>query len=184
VLRELLRLGAGQRFRCLLSIVDPRAARAAVEAGEGSAVKLRVGYSFSRSYGVPMEIEGTVVRIGSGKFKFGGGAAANLEANMGQCAVVKIGTIFLLVMENPTFTGDPAMYRSVGLEPAEADLVLVKSANQFRAEYEKLSKRIYILDTPGASTANLRSLPFRRIPRPMYPFNEEMSYTAKGDSFA
>ena len=184
VLRELLRLGADQRFRCLLSIVDPRAARAAVEAGEGSAVKLRVGYSFSRSYGEPMEIEGTVFRIGSGKFKFGGGAAANLEANMGQCAVVKIGTIFLLVMENPTFTGDPAMYRSVGLEPAEADLVLVKSANQFRAEYEKLSKRIYILDTPGASTANLRSLPFRRIPRPMYPFDEEMSYTLKGDAFA
>jgi microcystin degradation protein MlrC len=63
------------------------------------------------------------------------------------------------------------MYRSVGLEPTEADIVLVKSANQFRAEYEKLSNQIYILDTPGASTANLKSLRFTKIPRPMYPFD-------------
>lgn len=175
VLRELLRLGAERRYRCLLSMVDREAAGAAAEAGEGSSVKLRVGHSLSRSVGQPLEIEGTVVRVGSGKFLFGGGTVANMEANMGRCAVVGIGTISLLLMENPTFTGDPAMYRSVGLEPAEADLVLVKSANQFRAEYERLSGRIYILDTPGASTANLRSLPFRHIPRPMYPFEDDFS---------
>jgi microcystin degradation protein MlrC len=173
VLRELLRLGAERRYRCLLSMVDREAAGAAADAGEGSPVKLFVGHSLSRSVGQPLEIEGTVVRIGSGRFLFGGGTVANLEANMGRCAVVSIGTVSLLLMENPTFTGDPAMYRSVGLEPAEADLVLVKSANQFRAEYEQLSGRIYILDTPGASTANLRSLPFRRIPRPMYPFEDD-----------
>ncbi|TMV48930.1 M81 family metallopeptidase [Paenibacillus mesophilus] len=172
VLRELLRLGADRRLNCLLSMVDRDAAHAAVEAGEGADVKLRVGHSLSRSVGQPIEIEGTVVKIGSGKFRFGGGAASNLEANMGRCAVVSIGTISLLLMENPTFTGDPAMYRSVGLEPLEADLVLVKSANQFRAEYELLTRQIYILDTPGASTANLRSLPFRHIPRPMYPFED------------
>lgn len=172
VLRELLRLGADRRLNCLLSMVDREAANAAVEAGEGSSVRLSVGHSLSRSVGQPLEIEGTVVKIGSGKFRFGGGAASNLEANMGRCAVVSIGTISLLLMENPTFTGDPAMYRSVGLEPREADLVLVKSANQFRADYEKLTGRIYILDTPGASTANLRSLPFRHIPRPMYPFED------------
>lgn len=172
VLRELLRLGADRSLRCLLSMVDGEAARAAAEAGEGRTVRLRVGYSLSRSVGQPLEIEGTVDRVGSGTFRFGGGTVANLEAHMGQCAVVRIGTISLLLMEHPTFTGDPAMYRSVGLEPTEADLVLVKSANQFRAEYEQITGRIYILDTPGASTANLRSLPFSRIPRPMYPFED------------
>ena len=71
------------------------------------------------------------------------------------------------------------MYRSVGLEPADADFVLVKSAAQFRAEYEKLTDRIYILDTPGASTANLKSLTFVNIPRPMYPFDETADFVLK-----
>ncbi|WP_158606761.1 M81 family metallopeptidase [Paenibacillus ginsengarvi] len=171
VLRELLRLKTHHRWNCLLSIVDPGAARAAAEAGEGRTVRLQVGHSVSRAYGEPLAIEGVVAKVGSGKFRFGGGTVAGLEANMGRCAVVQIGTVSVLLMENATFTGDPAMYRSVGLEPADADLVLVKSAAQFRAEYELLTDRIYILDTPGASTANLTGLPFRHIPRPMYPFD-------------
>jgi microcystin degradation protein MlrC len=125
--------------------------------------------------GSPTSIEGVVTYTGEGKFLFGGGTIANLEANMGQCAVISIGKLSLLLMENPTFTGDPAMYRSVGLEPLDSDLVLVKSATQFRAEYESIANRIYILDTPGASTANLLSLPFVKIPRPMYPFDNDFS---------
>lgn len=171
VLRRLLELGADRKWNCLLSMVDPTAARSASEAGEGANVKLRVGHSVSRSVGEPLDIEGVVAIVGDGKFYFGGGTVANMQADMGRCAVVRIGTISLLLMENATFTGDPAMYRSVGLEPAVADLVLVKSAAQFRAEYERISNSIYILDTPGASTANLRSLTFRRIPRPMVPFD-------------
>jgi len=172
VLRQLLALHAEEKWRCLLSMVDAPAARQAAAAGVGSRVRLTVGHTISRGTGTPLEIEGTVTRLGDGKFRFGGGAVANMEATMGVCAVVAIGKISLLLMENPTFTGDPAMYRSVGLEPSEADLVLVKSASQFRAEYEPLSAHIYILDTPGASTPNLKSLSFRSIPRPMYPFDD------------
>ncbi|TBL69093.1 M81 family metallopeptidase [Paenibacillus thalictri] len=172
VLCRLLEEGADKHLHCLLSIVDGPAARKAAEAGAGAVVKLQVGHTVSPSVGSPIQIEGVVERVGDGKFYFGGGTIAKMEANMGYCAVVKIGTISLLIMEHPTFTGDPAMYRSVGLEPADADLVLVKSANQFRAEYEQISDRIFILDTPGASTANLVSLPFRKVQRPMYPFDD------------
>ncbi len=171
VLRKLLELGAEKQLSCLLSMVDAPAARRAAEAGPGSTIRLQVGHTISMEMGSPIEIEGTVAYVGDGKFLFGGGTVANLEANMGRCAVVSIGKLSLLLMENPTFTGDPAMYRSVGLEPLQSDIVLVKSANQFRAEYEPLASRIYILDTPGASTANLLSLPFVKIPRPMYPFD-------------
>ncbi|MBO9605681.1 MAG: M81 family metallopeptidase [Paenibacillaceae bacterium] len=172
VLRRLLALGAERELACLLSMVDAPAARLAVDAGEGGVVKLEVGHSISRSMGEPFAIEARVVRVGGGTFRFGGGMAAGVVANMGRCAVVAIGSISLLLMEYPVFTGDPAMYRSVGLEPADADVVLVKSASQFRAEYEKLTSRICILDTPGASTANLTGLTFRRVPRPMYPFED------------
>ncbi|WP_127584750.1 M81 family metallopeptidase [Paenibacillus koleovorans] len=177
VLRDLLELGAESKFTCLLSMVDAPAARKAIEAGVGSTVRLQVGHSVSTAFGAPLEIEGVVdYATESGIFVFGGGTVANLSADMGCCAVVCIGGIKLLLMENPTFTGDPAMYRSVGLEPLDADLVLVKSAAQFRAEYGTVTDRIYFLDTPGASTANLASLTFTRIQRPMYPFDTEAPF--------
>lgn len=173
VLRQLLENGAEKWLNAYLSMVDADAARYASSAGEGASVRLKVGHSISHDIGQPLEIEGEVVKVGDGKFRFGNGYIEEHEAHMGHCAVIAIGKISLLLMELPVFTGDPAMYRSVGLEPAHADLVLVKSACQFRSEYERLSSFIYILDTPGASTANIRSLPFRHIPRPMYPFDGE-----------
>jgi microcystin degradation protein MlrC len=173
VLRQLLQYGAEQRFDCLLCMVDASASAIAANTPVGSRIALTVGHTLSPDMGEPLDIEGvvTVAKL-SGKFRFVGGSAANMEANMGCCAVIAIGKISLLLMEYPTLTGDPAMYRSVGLEPMKADLVLVKSANQFRAEFERLTERIYILDTPGASTANLLGLPFVNVPRPMYPFDD------------
>jgi microcystin degradation protein MlrC len=63
------------------------------------------------------------------------------------------------------------LYRSHGIEPLDMKIVVVKSPNGFRAAYEPIAKRIFIVDTPGASTANLRSLPYRRVPRPIYPLD-------------
>ncbi|MCD9023830.1 M81 family metallopeptidase [Cohnella silvisoli] len=172
VLRQLLEAGAQTLRTVLLPLVDASAAYSAAAAGIGNTVRLQVGHTISSNVGQPLEIEAVVRFIGDGKFKYGAGFIENQEADMGCNAVVAIGTISLLLMENAVFTGDPQMYRSVGLEPLEHDLVLVKSANQFRAEYEKLSKEIYIVDTPGASTANLRSLSFQHIQRPMYPYDD------------
>lgn len=175
VLRQLLAANAQEKLACLLPMVDAAAARAAVEAGAGQHVRLAVGHAASLAYGTPLEIEGKVeFAEAQVTFAFGGGTVSNMEANMGHSAVVRIGGIRLLLMEHPTFTGDPAMYRRVGLEPAKADLVIVKSAAQFRAEYEPLARGgIYILDTPGPSTANLRSLTYVKAPQPLYPFYDE-----------
>lgn len=172
VLRQLLEQGADTKHSALISMVDAHAASLAVAAGIGSTVSLKVGHSISNDMGEPLEIDAVVMYIGDGRFRYGGGFIENLEANMGCSAVVSIGQISLLLMENAVHTGDPAMYRSVGMEPLENDLVLVKSATQFRSAYEVISTEIYILDTPGASTANLKSLSFQHIQRPMYPYDD------------
>ena len=49
---------------------------------------------------------------------------------------------------------------------------LLRSIDKVIEEINSIkSKRIFIVDTPGASTANLRSLPYRRVPRPIYPLD-------------
>lgn len=171
VLRELLSCGAHLSFSILLTIVDAPAVARAAAAGEGRSVEVDVGYSICPD-GEPLRVCGRVRHIGDGRFTLAGGYAKGTEASMGRCVVLELGRLSLLITERPTFSGDPSMYQSVGLEPAYADIVLVKSANQFRADYEAISKHIFLLDTPGRSPADLRKLVFNKLRRPCYPFDD------------
>ena len=57
-------------------------------------------------------------------------------------------------------------------------MVVVKSPNGFRAGYESIAKRIFMVDTPGVSSANFAAMPFHRLNRPIYPLDRDLSYTA------
>jgi microcystin degradation protein MlrC len=96
--------------------------------------------------------------------------------DMGACAVIQAGRVSLLLLGNSVMTVDPAMYRAVGLEPADAGIIVVKSHIQFRAGYAGIARAIILLDSPGMSSDRLEPLPFRTIDRPMFPFDREFSF--------
>ena len=87
-------------------------------------------------------------------------------------AVVVSGGVHLVVMEQPVIQWDPELYRSQGLEPAEAKIVVAKSPAAFRAAYAPLAAEILVMSTPGVCSPDLRSFPWKRISRPMFPFDD------------
>jgi microcystin degradation protein MlrC len=97
---------------------------------------------------------------------------------MGTSVVLQVGLVHILIAERSAMTVDPALYRSHGMEPLHYKIVVVKSPNGFRAEYEPIAARIFVVDTPGVSTAKLESLPWRGVNRPIYPLDKEISYKA------
>jgi microcystin degradation protein MlrC len=162
--------------RVLLPIVDKEAVQAAFEAGHGAVVRLILGGKIDPIYSRPVAVEGKVVWLGEASFRFKGPVFTGQELGMGPVAVLRVRNIFILVSQRPTWTVDPEMYRSVGLEPTEAQIVVVKSPNQFRASYGPLAHQILVVDTPGRASANLQSLPFQRLPRPFYPFDQDWPF--------
>jgi microcystin degradation protein MlrC len=92
--------------------------------------------------------------------------------NMGPTAVLAIGDIRLALRSLPSLEWDPSLYRSVGLEPADAGLVFVKSPGHFRVSYAPLARRLLVADTPGAARPNVRALRFNRVTRPLYPLDD------------
>jgi microcystin degradation protein MlrC len=95
---------------------------------------------------------------------------------MGDCAVIRAGLVSLLILGNSVMTVDPAMYRAVGLEPADAGIIVVKSHIQFRAGYADIAREIILLDSPGMSSDRLDSLPFTRVERPLFPLDRAVSF--------
>jgi microcystin degradation protein MlrC len=171
VLTRLLALGV--RERCLVPVVDPAAVARAMETGVGREIEVPVGGALDSRYSAPVTLRGRVRTLSDGRFTYSDKKNRGAEGQMGRAAVIEVGRIAVLVTERPAFTVDPALYRAVGLEPAEARIVVVKSPLQFRDGYGEIAKALWVVDTPGPSTANLARLTWTRRSRPLFPFEDE-----------
>ena len=67
---------------------------------------------------------------------------------------------------------DPALYVALGADPAACDVVQAKSHVSFKAGFEPITPRSVVAETGGPTTGDLRTLDYRRRPRPLYPFED------------
>jgi microcystin degradation protein MlrC len=92
--------------------------------------------------------------------------------DMGPCAVVRHAGLTILITSRKTPPFDLGQWRGQGIEPAELSVIGVKAAVAHRRAYDPIAARMWWVDTPGPCTSNLRSLPYRRVRRPVYPLDE------------
>ncbi len=170
VLEALLHMQPAQD--CYLNIVDPQAVEEMVRAGVGQQVSVKVGAGFAPAFYKPVEVTGRVKLISDGEFVQKGPGFHGEVLHRGRTVVLKISHLYLVVMERAVRQWDPELYRSVGLEPRDAQLVVVKSPAAFRAAYEPFAAQILIVDAPGVCSPDLCSFPFERVRRPLYPLDE------------
>ena len=169
VLRVLL--AAKPARPALVTLVDPEAARAAHDA-DGGLVRLEAGGRLDPGRSSPVELVGRSRRVKTRRVVFESGVGDGLTADLGRAAVVEVGEVRVLLLENSVVGWDPALYRVAGLEPEEAQAVVVKTPNNFRRTYRGVAEDWVYVDAPGASTPKLKSLTFKEAPRPLYPFED------------
>jgi microcystin degradation protein MlrC len=157
---------------CLHNIVDPAAVARMIEAGVGQEVTITVGATLAPAFYHSITVTGRVKLLSDGEFVQKGPGFQGAVVNRGLTGVLKIGHIHLVVMERPCRQWDPELYRSVGLEPCDAQIVVVKSPAAFRAAYAPIAAEILIIDATGVASPNLRALPFQHVRRPLYPLDQ------------
>ena len=139
-------------MRCLLAadlqepaalfLVDPTAVQRAIRAGVGKTFSAKIGAKFDKKNSRPLVVTARVRLLSDGRWTpQGRGYNPGIEVAMGRAAVLEIGSVIVLVAERPAMTVDPALYRSHGIEPMRMKIVVVKSPNGFRAEYEPIAKK-------------------------------------------
>jgi len=171
VLEALLREGADKAGRIsICTICDGEAAAEAARAGVGATLTLAVGHKRS-GLGAPLRVTGRVKTIGDGRYVLTGPGANGMVGEMGLTVVLEIGAIRLSLRSIPHFEWDTGIHTSMGLDPAGAALVFVRSPSHFRASYGAIAARIFIADTPGPTSPNMRRIPFTKVTRPLYPID-------------
>lgn len=157
-------------------INDPRAVRHLEKTKRGEIVWLPIGGKGSKLDKGPVIVEVELVSHWSGLFDLEdkNSHLASMSGDtfdMGPCAVVKHGGVTILLTSNRTPPFDLGQWRSQGLDPSKFSVIGVKAAVAHRRAYDAIATRMIWADTPGPCSSNLKSLPFKKIKRPIFPLD-------------
>ena len=100
------------------------------------------------------------------------------EERVGARVVLRIGDRVDVIFSRQTTGKDRDFFKSAGVVFEEKKIVVVKSNQAHRASFDPITAATINLDTPGVSTVRYESLPFRMLPRPMFPLDSDMDWTA------
>lgn len=166
---------------CLVGMLhDPKLATEAHERGQGArfdAVFNRGGhYHFSRRD----NMDATVMTLTDGNVVGTRGIFAGRALALGPCAALNVGGVAVVVVSNRVQCADPVFFTMLGLDPAAARVVVVKSRGHFRAGFDQIfpPERIREVDAPGLTSPILKNFRFRNLPRPIFPLDEDAVWSA------
>jgi len=168
LLDELIRQNAQG---ALVLLCDPAAVEACAAVGVRNRLTLTVGAKCDRHHGDPLRITGTVRLLADGIYQNVGPMRDGVMEDQGRTAVVDTGGVLLVLTERRMPMWNLQQLRSLGIDPAGLKIVVVKSAIAYRAAYAPIASRIFEVDTPGLSAADVRRFPYKKLRRPIYPLD-------------
>ena len=170
-------LAAGLTESAFAMLYDPEVADAAHRAGVGATLRVRLGGKHDRLHGDPVDLEVYVKSLTDGRFTLTTPMGQGSPMNIGRTARIAAGGLDIVVASERTQVLDPGPFLLHGIDVARCRIVGLKSSAHFRAGFSGIAKHIVTTDPPGISTANLRSFPYRRLRRPIYPLDRDATYS-------
>jgi microcystin degradation protein MlrC len=147
VLKELVRQHAPKT--AVGMIFDPDAAAAAHAAGEGHVVELALGGKYIPGDS-PLQANFEVERLHDGIVIGTGVMAKGIQFHIGKMALLRLDDIHIVVGSMRIQAADQALFTVLGINPAEMKIVVVKSANHYRADFEPIASHVLSVLAPGS----------------------------------
>jgi microcystin degradation protein MlrC len=146
-------------------IVDPEAAAAAAQAGEGAVLGCRIGAKVGFAGESPVEADWRVVRLGSGVFTGTGPMYGGARFNIGPMALVtdRASGVSAVLAAKRIQAADQEMFRHVGVEPVRVPILGLKSTVHFRADFAPIAELVLYVRSPGAHVSDPAELPYRPL---------------------
>jgi microcystin degradation protein MlrC len=171
MLHALLAQGAGQRFPGQVAfglLFDPAAARAAHEAGLGAQIDISLGTAVPTFTGAasdaPVRGRYKVVALADGRCTLKGPMMTGLTVKLGPSACLEIDGIQVAVVSGKKQLLDRELLRMVGIHHESQRIVVVKSSNHFRADFQPNASHVLVAKAAGPMSADPADLPWTRLP--------------------
>ncbi len=171
MLQALLAQGAGKRYpgQVALGLVyDAAAGRAAQVAGVGADIELALGTAVPTFTGqlsdAPVRGRFKVLAVSDGRVTLKGPMMRGLSVNLGPSACLEIDGVRVAVVSGKKQLLDRELLRMVGIVAEQMRIIVVKSSNHFRADFQPIASHVLVAKAAGPMAADPADLPWKLLP--------------------
>ena len=135
--------------------------------GEGARLPLRIGGKCGPMSGDPVDVMAEVrcVRSDATQALFGKGEPT---LKLGRTAAVHVDGIHIVLASVRTQVFSHHVFSQHGIDYLKRRILVVKSTQHFMNDFGKFAGAVVRCDGPGTLTADLSTLPYRHIRRPLF----------------
>jgi microcystin degradation protein MlrC len=151
--------------------VDPRAVALCTAAGVGARLTEAIG-GRSDPFSEPLSVEGTVEAVGDLRYTLSGHGGHNLPVDMGRMARLRVRDTTIVLVERTGPGSSPMLYEAAGVDPRSVKVVLAKSPEGFRADYEPFAAGILYAEAPGCAPPFIDRVELSTASHPVFPWDD------------
>jgi microcystin degradation protein MlrC len=171
LLHALLAQDAGRKYPGQVALglmFDAAAGRAALEAGVGAELDLTLGTAVPTFTGQlsdpPLRGRFKVLAVSDGRVTLKGPMMRGLSVNLGPSACLEIDGIRIAVVSGKKQLLDRELLRMVGIHAEQMRVIVVKSSNHFRADFQPIASHVLVAKAAGPMAADPADLPWKHLP--------------------
>ncbi len=166
-------LDRGIQDAALACLWDPIAVSIAMNAGVGAQLDLRIGGKIGPASGDPLDLHVQVMGVQPNATQSFGPENAKAIVQLGDAVAVRAQGIDIMLNSIRTQTLSPECFSTVGIDPQQKHLLVVKSMQHFYAAFAPLAAEVLYISAPGAVSPDLTQVQYAHIDRNMWPFVED-----------
>ena len=149
---------------------DPLAVGICMSVGVGAKLKLRLGGKFEPFSGPCLDVEAEVLHLARDTWQ---DQLSNERVPIGDVAVVRVHGIEVLLNTRRTGVFSPTMFTRHGIKLESKQVIGLKNLYRHTDIFAPMVRGQLYVATPGACPPDWQSIPFKRIPRPMWPLDPD-----------
>jgi microcystin degradation protein MlrC len=111
----------------------------------------------------PLRANAKVLALSDGHFTATGPMYKGARMSLGPCALLEIKGVNVLVSSKPVQTADQAIFKHIGVNPANKSIVALKSSVHFRNDFESMATEVMVVSSPGPVYADPGVLQYKNI---------------------
>jgi len=165
--------------QCLAIVYDPKVVEDCLKLDPGELLELQIGGKTDNQHGAPLHIQGRIRSFHDGRFiepepRHGGVRFWD----QGKTVVIDSDEDDWTIVLNSKRVAPMSLHQllSLGIQPQQYQVVVVKGVTAPRAAYDPISSAIIPVDTPGVTQAGPETFSYKHRPKPLFPLDNNAEW--------
>ena len=150
--------------------MGPLAVGICFELGVGAKARLRIGGKYELVLRPSLDVDAEVLFLKRDAHQ---DQLANERVPIGDVAVIRVEGIEVLLNTKRSGVFSPTMFTHQGITLEDKQVIGLKNLYRHRDVFRPLTRDQLFVATPGSCTPDWASIPFTKIPRPMWPLDAD-----------